>query len=181
MTQGSADASVVASDSDEDIPLQYLAGFCLAMPIVSLAPLVVALAFREVQLRMTAQPPELWGYCNAPVAIQGLLSGAMWASANVLSVHCTMRLGQAVGFPLTQTCVVLLGIWGILYFGEPVGKDATALTVFIASALAVCAAAVMLKLSAEGEWEEGVVGFPARTVYVGDDGDGLARDALFSE
>lgn len=38
-------------------------------------------------------------------ALPGLCCGGLWASGNVLSVYTTLRLGQAVGFPLTQVCV----------------------------------------------------------------------------
>lgn len=42
------------------------------------------------------------------VAIQG----------NFLSVHATYYLGMKTGFPLTQTCIVMAALWGILYFKE---------------------------------------------------------------
>ena len=63
----------------------------------------------------------------------------------MLSVHASMRLGQAVGFPLTQVCVVISALWGILYFGE--FRDRTALSVFGASSVLVLGGAAALKLA----------------------------------
>ena len=85
------------------------------------------------------------GLRTAPAALAGMASGALWAAGNVLSVHATMRLGQAVGFPLTQVCVVISALWGILYFGEL--RDRTALSVFGASSVLVLGGAAALKLA----------------------------------
>jgi glucose uptake protein GlcU len=48
----------------------------------------------------------------------GLTSGILWASANFMSVHATFWLGIRIGFPLTQTCVLVTAVWGIFYFKE---------------------------------------------------------------
>ena len=46
---------------------------------------------------------------------------------------------------LTQVCVVISALWGILYFGEL--RDPSALRVFAASAVLVLAGAAALKLA----------------------------------
>jgi glucose uptake protein GlcU len=35
-------------------------------------------------------------------------------------------LGSTLGFPLTQTCIVVTGLWGILFFRELSGRAAIA-------------------------------------------------------
>lgn len=35
-----------------------------------------------------------------------------------MSVKATYYLGIKVGFPLTQTCVLVSALWGVLYFKE---------------------------------------------------------------
>jgi len=49
-------------------------------------------------------------------AIPALTSGVLWGSANVMSTHATLHLGQAVVFPLSQLCVMITALWGIYYF-----------------------------------------------------------------
>ena len=66
----------------------------------------------------------------------------------MLSVHASMRLGQAVGFPLTQVCVVISALWGIGYFGEL--QHCAALATFGGSAVVVLAGAAALKLAGQG-------------------------------
>lgn len=50
--------------------------------------------------------------------LPGTLSGVLWATANLMSVHATYYLGIKIGFPLTQTCIIITALWGILYFKE---------------------------------------------------------------
>ena len=78
-------------------------------------------------------------------SVPGLSCGGLWAAGNVLSVHATLRLGQAVGFPLTQVCVVVSALWGIVYFREL--RDRLALALFAAASSVVLASAAALKLA----------------------------------
>ena len=67
---------------------------------------------------------------------------ALWAVGNFCSVHATAGLGQAVGFPLTQVCVLVSATFGILFFGEL--ADARARALFVAAAATVLAGAACL-------------------------------------
>ena len=75
-------------------------------------------------------------------AALGVVTGALWAVGNFLSVHATLALGQAVGFPLTQSCVVISALWGILYFGELARRSR--LAEFGAASVVVLAGAALL-------------------------------------
>jgi len=48
----------------------------------------------------------------------GMWTGVFWALGNACSVHASEYLGVALGFPLTQSCVVICALWGIVLFGE---------------------------------------------------------------
>ena len=37
---------------------------------------------------------------------------SFWAIGNLCSTYATYYLGQSVGYPLTQTCIVVAGLWG---------------------------------------------------------------------
>merc|ERR1711920_367626 len=52
------------------------------------------------------------------VALPALLTGSFWAMGNFASLFATVYLGQVIGFPLTQACLIICGMWGILYFKE---------------------------------------------------------------
>ena len=72
--------------------LRYLGGFTLGLLCVALPPLLLSFTAGWRRRRVL----------SAPCVGAGIAAGALWAAGNVLSVHATMRLGQAVGFPLTQ-------------------------------------------------------------------------------
>lgn len=91
----------------------------------------------------------------------GFVSGGLWASGNVLSVYASYGLGQAIGFPLTQVCVLVAALIGVLIFGEMreetnnVPSDSTtssagfrrmstSLQVFAAASVIMLAGAVLL-------------------------------------
>mmetsp|Transcript_15547 Transcript_15547/g.23482 ORF Transcript_15547/g.23482 Transcript_15547/m.23482 type:complete len:146 (+) Transcript_15547:1-438(+) len=135
-------ASVPASPT---AALSYLGSFAVALPVVALVPLLLAHMGRDLLSRSSA---SFWRFFNLPCALSGVATGALWATGNVLSVHATMRLGQAVGFPLTQVCVVVSALWGTLYFGEL--QHRLALALFCGSSLAVLVGAALLKLGGSG-------------------------------
>mmetsp|Transcript_36720 Transcript_36720/g.98379 ORF Transcript_36720/g.98379 Transcript_36720/m.98379 type:complete len:397 (+) Transcript_36720:66-1256(+) len=58
----------------------------------------------------------------AVAAAPGLVTGAYWAMGNFASMFAMTYLGQTIGFPLTQTCIVVGGLWGIFYYGEIEGR-----------------------------------------------------------
>merc|ERR1719510_1549503 len=69
------------------------------------------------------------------VGVFGLLTGAFWGMGNFSSMFATVYLGQTIGFPLTQCCLVLNGVWGIIYYKEIVG--ARAIGTFILASIVV--------------------------------------------
>ena len=143
-----------ADPAGPDLALRYLGGFALALPLVALLPLLLLVLTREA-LSAGRRARHDVGFAlprhvfNRQAACIGMSCGGLWASANVLSVHATMRLGQAVGFPLTQVCVVISALWGICYFGE-LRESRAALALFGGSSVVVLSGAVALKLAGGG-------------------------------
>jgi len=86
---------------------------------------------------LVAQPPLFllyWGrsmlkgqypeFHMKAVAVPGLLTGFYWGMGNFAAMFATVYLGQTIGFPLTQCCLILNGLWGILYYREIQGTKA---------------------------------------------------------
>mmetsp|Transcript_26564 Transcript_26564/g.33178 ORF Transcript_26564/g.33178 Transcript_26564/m.33178 type:complete len:403 (+) Transcript_26564:30-1238(+) len=89
--------------------LNYLASFGIGTVIT--IPAILFFYYAMVK----RQPPALK---FSVAAFPGIISGMLWGIANFLSVHATKYLGIAVGFPLTQTCICINALWGILFFKE---------------------------------------------------------------
>jgi glucose uptake protein GlcU len=69
--------------------------------------------------------------------------------ANVLSITATYYLGVKVGFPLTQTCVLFLSMWGILYFKEINLAEAGLIWKYGAGVLLILLGSCLLILSSD--------------------------------
>eukprot|EP00298_Acanthocystis_sp_HF-20_P012939 c20130_g1_i2.p1 GENE.c20130_g1_i2~~c20130_g1_i2.p1 ORF type:complete len:384 (+),score=163.59 c20130_g1_i2:38-1189(+) len=76
------------------------------------------------------------------VLLPGLISGCYWATGNFCSMWATQFLGQTIGFPLTQTCIVINGFWGILYFKEITGTYP--IGIFVAAVVVIISGAIMI-------------------------------------
>lgn len=74
------------------------------------------------------------------VALPAFLTGLYWGMGNFNAMFATVYLGQTIGFPLTQCCLVINGMWGILYYKEIQGARAIGLFV-LASFVIVAGAA----------------------------------------
>lgn len=94
--------------------VMYMGAFGLALPLVSIPVFGVWFLVQHILLE---KPIPKWSILSQAI-MPGLCSGALWAAGNTMSVHATLRLGQAIGFPSTQVCVVVCALWGILYFKE---------------------------------------------------------------
>ena len=53
----------------------------------------------------------------------GGLAGLLWSIGNFFSLISVFYLGEGVGYPLSQTSILISGLWGIFYFGEVQGAD----------------------------------------------------------
>ena len=135
----------------EYLSMSYLLSFGLALPVVAIPVVTAALQFSE---RMVA---HRGGGCSSSstedalvrgprvdtsVALTGICSGFLWACGNFGSLHATLGLGQAIGFPLTQVCVLVSAGWGIGAFGEI--PSVTGRGLFVGASVLVLGGAVLL-------------------------------------
>jgi len=78
--------------------------------------------------------------------IPGLITGLLWNLGNFFSIYATLYLGLTIGFPLTQTCLVVSGLWGMLVYKELSG--ARTIILWIISVIVLLAGATLLALFA---------------------------------
>jgi glucose uptake protein GlcU len=75
--------------------------------------------------------------------LPGLVSGVLWNLGNICSILSMLPpLGAAVGYPLTQACILISGLWGILFYREI--KGAGAILRFFVCAVVLLAGACFL-------------------------------------
>jgi glucose uptake protein GlcU len=52
------------------------------------------------------------------MAVPGGISGLLWSIGNMCSILSVTYLGQGVGYSVTQSAMLISGMWGIFYFHE---------------------------------------------------------------
>lgn len=53
--------------------------------------------------------------------VPGFLAGSLWSAGNVCSLYAVNALGEAIGYSLVQSSIVVSGLWGILFYREMKG------------------------------------------------------------
>lgn len=114
--------------------LAYLGSF--AVGIVLTTP-VSALFYFFFPLRLPLPP---WHVREA--LVPGVITGSLWAFGNFAATLATAHLGNTLGYPLTQTGIIVSGCWGIFFFRERVSRS-----LFAASAVVIVAGGLLLALS----------------------------------
>ena len=74
-------------------------------------------------------------------ALPGMATGVLWAIGNACAIIAGATLGSAIGYPLTQTALLVAQIWSVAYFKEIRGFAIVILVVF---AFVLLAGAAML-------------------------------------
>ncbi len=58
---------------------------------------------------------ELWFW--------GSVAGMLWSAGNIASMLCVQTLGEAVGYSICQSSLLVSGLWGMFYFKEVTGTE----------------------------------------------------------
>ena len=115
-------------------------GLVITTPVVFVSYFMLKEGFFQGRATIHSIMSTKVQYHRDVAALPGFLTGCFWAMGNYGSIFATMYLGQTIGYPLTQTCIVVNGFWGILYYKEikgtyPVGVFCAAVVVIIAGAV----------------------------------------------
>eukprot|EP00294_Goniomonas_avonlea_P008851 CAMPEP_0114559904 /NCGR_PEP_ID=MMETSP0114-20121206/11171_1 /TAXON_ID=31324 /ORGANISM="Goniomonas sp, Strain m" /LENGTH=407 /DNA_ID=CAMNT_0001745407 /DNA_START=8 /DNA_END=1231 /DNA_ORIENTATION=- len=118
-------------------------GFAANFAIGILLTCICCFIGAHIQARVATQRPPQWHLRDTMLPC--LLSGIMWGAGNIGSITVTLStLGLSIGFPLTQSALLVAGLWGILYYKEVHSK--MRIVRFFVSALLLLASAVVLAL-----------------------------------
>eukprot|EP00658_Telonema_sp_P-2_P056905 TRINITY_DN45368_c0_g1_i1.p1 TRINITY_DN45368_c0_g1~~TRINITY_DN45368_c0_g1_i1.p1 ORF type:complete len:444 (-),score=107.99 TRINITY_DN45368_c0_g1_i1:217-1476(-) len=117
-------------------PVTYLGSFALGVLVTT--PLFVVFYFY-----FPVRDPPVWHFQVA--AVPGILTGALWGFGNFFATYATQYLGNTVGFPLTQGCIIFNGLWGIFFYREISGNPK--IVMFGVCATVIIGGAVLLTIS----------------------------------
>jgi glucose uptake protein GlcU len=121
--------------NNTDAGISYVVNFSAGVVVTT--PI---LCFIWWMIRFQKIPP----FYFMKVLFPGLATGFYWACGYFAATYATLYLGNTVGYPLTQTCIVVNGLWGIVYYKEIRGVHKIVL--FMMAALIILGGATLLAL-----------------------------------
>lgn len=100
--------------------------FVMSYAIGTLVLAVVVWSLRLLHMSWSCRSFRL-GFKNLPsfqvrsIGPYAIASGAIWGAGNIASIASVALLGQAVGYSIVQSSLLLSGLWGVLVFKEVTG------------------------------------------------------------
>jgi len=102
----------------------YLISFAIGASIVTLSLWLIRFLHSAVRYRsLTAAYFSLPSFHLGVMWKSGGMSGLLWSIGNYFSLIAVLNLGEGVGYPLSQTSILISGLWGIFYFQEVTGVE----------------------------------------------------------
>lgn len=70
--------------------------------------------------------PSLHFRFRQGLILPGFTAGLLWSLGNVMSMICVNNLGEAIGYSVVQSSLLISGLWGIFYYKEVSGREVIA-------------------------------------------------------
>lgn len=121
----------------------YLISFSIGAAIVTTAMWIIRFGYHWTRLGSANE-----AYCALPsfhvrvLWLPGCTAGLLWSIGNFFSLISVKYLGEGVGYSVTQSGMLVSGLWGIFYFREVTGKET--ITKWFASASLTFAGILLL-------------------------------------
>lgn len=104
--------------------VSYLLSFSIGASIVTISIWIMRYMFYVWQHRSWSIAYQSLPQLHLRVMwCAGGSSGLLWSIGNFFSLISVMNLGEGVGYPLSQTSILVSGLWGIFYFREVTGWE----------------------------------------------------------
>jgi len=103
----------------------YVISFAVGASIITMLLWVIRFVYLLYQFDMNATRT----YNSLPslhlriMWLPGGIAGTLWSIGNIASMISVENLGEGVGYSLTQSSMLVSGLWGILYFQEVKSKS----------------------------------------------------------
>ena len=121
----------------------YLISFAIGAAIVTIALWIMRFVYHWSRLGSASDAFQALPSFHIRVMwLPGCTAGALWSIGNFFSLISVMYLGEGVGYSVTQSAMLVSGLWGIFYFKEVTGYEA--ITKWFMSALLTISGILLL-------------------------------------
>jgi len=106
--------------------LNFIFSFAVGATIVNLGMWIIRYKYAYIKLGNShkAAYESLPAFHLRKMALPGGISGLLWSIGNMCSIISVTYLGQGVGYSVTQSAMLISGMWGIFYFHEITNSNA---------------------------------------------------------
>lgn len=103
----------------------YLISFAIGAVIVTAALWLFRFSYHWIRLGSHAEAYQALPSFHVRVMwLPGCTAGALWSFGNFFSLISVKYLGEGAGYSVTQSAMLVSGLWGIFYFKEVTGVEA---------------------------------------------------------
>jgi hypothetical protein len=107
---------------NDDRGMGYTISFAIGASLVNLALWLLRYLFNVCKVRSFQRAYHILpSFHLRKMWFAGGLSGTLWSIANFFSLLSVKHLGEGVGYSVTQSSMIVAGLWGIFYYREIVG------------------------------------------------------------
>lgn len=104
--------------------LGYLISFGIGSAIVTIVLWAIRFGYHWVRLGSARNAYQALPSFHIRVMwLPGCTAGLLWSVGNFFSLISVKYLGEGVGYSVTQSAMLVSGLWGIFYFKEITGYD----------------------------------------------------------
>lgn len=98
----------------------YVISFAFGATIVTMALWATRFLFYlyQSEMNITCAFNSLPSLHLKTMWLPGAIAGTLWSVGNIASMISVMNLGEGVGYSLTQSSMLVSGLWGLFYFNE---------------------------------------------------------------
>ena len=110
---------IISSPREETQGLGFVFSFAVGAMLINVLLWVIRYAYLfrvtgDVRRAYESLPP----IHLRKMVLPGGTSGFLWSVGNMASIISVTHLGEGVGYSMTQSAMLVSGLWGIFYFGE---------------------------------------------------------------
>lgn len=117
--------------------LGYVISFSVGAMVVTLLMWILRLLYSTIKMKSLSEAFAVLPSFHFKVMwLPGATAGALWSLGNVGSIVAVEQLGQGVGYPASQSALLVAGLWGIFYYKE-VNKPITIMKWFTSASVTI--------------------------------------------
>jgi len=100
--------------------IEFVFSFAMGSALVNITILIIYSIIRYIVYDKPPPSPQF-----RVMLIPGAIAGILWSTGNFLSIYAVILISESIAYPSVQAALLVGGLWGIFYYKELNGAQAT--------------------------------------------------------